>query len=165
MTISVTSHPQFVNQARRLSPVLGEAGVVHQQRVNVSQALGRDVSIFAVEHRLVSLDQLDRHDRSGALMTAATSDVGDLTTEGSPVDGVERVTSGLADGQFVASALMSTLCAGYQLDPSPLPSAMREGADGVPGHADLAEAPAGGVVEHRPAVAAQPRHRGHEPLP
>jgi hypothetical protein len=49
-----------------------------------------DPSIFEIDHRLVSIDELDWHDRSSAPLTAATGDVGDLNTEGGPVHGVGR---------------------------------------------------------------------------
>ena len=59
-----------------------------------------DPTIFEVDHCLVLLDKLCWHDGSGSLLIAATGDVGDLTAEGSPVDGVGKVIPCLADGKF-----------------------------------------------------------------
>jgi hypothetical protein len=46
------------------------------------------------------LDELGWDDCGGALLIAATGDVGDLTTECSPVHGVGEVIPRLADGKF-----------------------------------------------------------------
>lgn len=59
-----------------------------------------DPTVFEVDHRFVLLNELGWHDRSGALLFAATGDVGDLTTEGSPVHGVGEVIPRLADAKF-----------------------------------------------------------------
>lgn len=68
--------------------------------VEVGEPLMSDPSVFEVGHRLVLLDQLGWHDRSGSLLIAAARDVGDLSTEGSPVHGVGEVIPRLADGKF-----------------------------------------------------------------
>ena len=65
--------------------------------VEVGQPLVSDPTVFEVDHRFVSLNELGWHDRSSALVIAATSDVGDLATEGSPVHGVGEVIPRLAD--------------------------------------------------------------------
>ena len=68
--------------------------------LEVGQPLMSDPTVFEVDHCFVLLDELSWHNRSGALLIAATGDVGDLTTKGSPVHGVGEVIPRLADGKF-----------------------------------------------------------------
>lgn len=67
-------------------------------RLEVGQPLESYPTFFEVDHCFVLLDELGWHNRSGALLVAATGDVGDLTTECSPIHGVGEVIPCLADG-------------------------------------------------------------------
>ncbi len=64
----------------------------------VSQPLRGDATVLSVDHRLVALDELGWHDRGRTLMSAAASDVGDLTAECGTAHGVGELVPGLADG-------------------------------------------------------------------
>ena len=80
--------------------------------LEVGQPFESDPTVFEVDHCFVLLDELGWHNRSGALLIAATGDVGDLTTE-CRFTASEKWSLAWLTESSVESVVMPTILAKY----------------------------------------------------